>query len=90
VLARLQADSGLPSRDPAVVGFYDRPYLCIEPTLVPAVVVSITDPALRALPAGLGSVEQRSDNVAVLVDGRRRAGLTRRTHSPEHCGPAGS
>ncbi len=71
-LAGLQGRAGLPTCEPAVVDFYDRPYLCVAPDLVPAGVATITDPVLRALPAGLGSAEQRGDNVAVLVDARRR------------------
>ncbi|MBE1875281.1 DUF4037 domain-containing protein [Myceligenerans pegani] len=71
-LARLQADAGLPSRPSPVVPFWDRPYLHIEPALVPALFDSVTDPAVRSLPAGVGSIEQRTDNVDVLVDARRR------------------
>ena len=76
VLARLQADVGLPSCDRPVVPFWDRPYLSIEPSLVPAILASVTDPAVAALPAGVGSVEQLSDNVDVLANPQRRLALT--------------
>ncbi|MDM7854400.1 DUF4037 domain-containing protein [Cellulomonas alba] len=71
-LARLQADAGLPSCEEPIVPFWDRPYLSVEPTLVPAIHASITDPAAQGLPRGLGSIEQRTDNVDILVDAHRR------------------
>ncbi|WP_425953851.1 DUF4037 domain-containing protein [Xylanimonas sp. McL0601] len=82
-LAVFQGQVGLPTRTPALVPFFDRPYLAVEPSLVPAVVESIADPAIRALPVGVGTVEQLTDNVDVLVDARRRravSGGTERVH----------
>lgn len=71
-LARLQSDLGLPSARPAVVPFWDRPYLHVEPSLVPALMDSIGDPAVRGLAVGLGGIDQRTDNVDVLVSPARR------------------
>lgn len=71
-LARLQLDVGLPSLDRPLVPFYDRPYLQVDPSLVFSLLDSIHDPAVRALPAGVGSIDQRTDNVDVLVSAQRR------------------
>lgn len=64
----LQQRAGLVWADPATVPFWDRPYLQPHPDIAPNLLASITDPAVRALPRGPGSIEQRTDNVAVLVD----------------------
>lgn len=72
-LRRLQADAGLPTVDDPVERFWDRPYLGVRDTAVTVVAESIRDPAVRSLPRGVGSAEQVSDNVDVLVHpGRRR------------------
>lgn len=71
-LAVLQGRAGLPSASPACVPFWDRPYLHINPSLVPHITASLTDPAVASLPMGLGSIEQISDNVDLLMDARRR------------------
>jgi hypothetical protein len=73
-LALLQRDVGLPTRSPAVVPFWGRPYLNIEASLISALTDAIEDPAIRSLPVGLGGIDQRTDNVDILVDvDRRRA-----------------
>ena len=72
LLAEQQELAGLPSVSPVCTPFWDRPYLHLNPALVPAMLESITDPDVRALPAGVGSVEQRSDNVDLLVHADRR------------------
>lgn len=76
-LATIQRASGLPSADPVCVPFWDRPYFQVDQELVPRLLDSISDPAVRALPVGLGSIEQRTDNVDLLVhaDLRRAAVL---------------
>ena len=71
-LATIQGSTGLPSADPVCVPFWDRPYPHVDPQLVPRLLDSISDPAVRALPAGLGSIEQRTDNVDLLVDAHLR------------------
>ncbi|MGC1209244.1 MAG: DUF4037 domain-containing protein, partial [Ornithinimicrobium sp.] len=67
LLARIQRANGLPSADPVCIPFWDRPYVQVDQGLVRRLLDSITDPVLRDLPAGLGSIEQRTDNVDLLV-----------------------
>lgn len=74
-LAEHQHQAGLATAGPACVPFWDRPFLQIDPRLSTPP-LGDTDDALRALPAGLGSIEQRTDNVDLLVDvGLRRAAV---------------
>ena len=71
-LAMIQHATGLPSADPACVPFWDRPYVQVDQELVLRLLNSISDPVVRALPAGLGSIEQRTDNVDLLVHAHLR------------------
>lgn len=71
-LAEVQRDAGLPMCAPVVVPFWDRPYLHVEPALVPALLGSVQDAAVRGLPLGVGGIDQRTDNVDVLVHAERR------------------
>jgi hypothetical protein len=80
-LAGFQSEVGLPTAAPAVVPFWDRPYLQVEPSLVPALMGSIADPAVQALPVGVGAIEQQTDNVDVLVDPARRRAVVEASHS---------
>lgn len=75
-LAAFQSEAGLPTASPVVVPFWDRPYVHIEQTLVTTLMDSIADPAVRELPVGLGGIDQRTDNVDVLVSPRHRAAAT--------------
>lgn len=52
----------------ATVPFWDRPHLHPNPEIVSQLLGGITDPVVAMLPRGRGSVEQRTDNVDVLVD----------------------
>jgi hypothetical protein len=62
----------LPAPAPATVDFWDRPYLHPNDDIITALLAEAAD-----LPRGLGSIEQRSDNVAVLVNpAARRAAIT--------------
>jgi hypothetical protein len=71
-LLNRQRAVGLPVPGPATVDFWDRPYLHPNDAIVTALLADAP-----ALPRGLGSVEQRTDNVAVLVDpAARRAAIT--------------
>ena len=72
VLSRVQADAGLPTVDDPVEPFWDRPYQGVRDAAVTVVSGSIRDPAVRALPRGVGSAEQWSDNVDVLTHPGRR------------------
>lgn len=72
-LGALQGEQRLPTLHPATEAFFDRPHLGIRP--IPELLAeAVVDPAVRALPAGVGTAEQISDNVTVLVDpaARRR------------------
>jgi hypothetical protein len=73
-LAHLQQTSGLPVPNSAVEPFWDRPYVHVNRSLVPALLATLNSPEVRALPVGVGSVEQQSDNVDILTEpGRRHA-----------------
>lgn len=68
VLASVQRAAGLPSVDTASTSFWERPYLHINPALIPGLLGEISDESVQALPRGLGSIEQRTGNVDVLVN----------------------
>jgi hypothetical protein len=72
ILNRLQRDVELPAVDDPIEPFWDRPYRRIRDEVVTSLEEAITDPAVRALRRGVGSAEQWSHNVDVLVDPRRR------------------
>ena len=76
VLHDLQRSLGLPGADTVVAPFYDRPFLGLG-GVPEALRDSIIDPAVRALPAGAGSIEQISDNVNVLVSPTMRLAAIR-------------
>lgn len=68
-LLRIQASTELAARPAsACEPFYDRPYLRVETSIVGDLMSTIRTPIVRALPLGLGSIEQQSDNVAVLTN----------------------
>jgi hypothetical protein len=72
VLNGLQRQVGLPSVDDPVAPFFDRPYRGIRDEVIERLEGSFTRLDVRALPRGVGSAEQWSDNVDVLVDHARR------------------
>ena len=72
VLSRMQADVELPTVDDPVEPFWDRPYQGVREATVSLLADSIRDPDVRSLPRGVGSAEQWSDNVDVLVDASLR------------------
>lgn len=73
ILLTLQQDAGLPTPGPATVPFWGRPFRQPNEAVASALLAGIADPEVRALPRGHGSAEQRTDNVALLVDpGARR------------------
>jgi hypothetical protein len=71
-LHQLQGQIGLPGVDDPVEPFWDRVYRSIRDDVVTQLEASIGDPAVRALPSGVGPAEQWSHNVDVLVDSARR------------------
>ncbi|WP_426309123.1 DUF4037 domain-containing protein [Cellulosimicrobium sp. E-16] len=72
----LQGEVGLPTVADVVVPFFDRPYRGLGP-VADAVTAAIQDPAVRALPPGVGTVEQWVDDVDVLTDPGRRVAAAR-------------
>lgn len=71
-LLEVQDSVGLPAPGPAVLPFWDRPYLQVSEHITRALLAQVRDPQVRELPLGLGSVEQRSDNVDLLVSPEHR------------------
>ena len=71
-LNRLQRHIGLAAVDDPIEPFWDRRYQGIRDDVATLLEASITDAEVRALPRGVGSVEQWSHNVDVLVDAARR------------------
>jgi len=71
-LLRRQDALGLTAATRATIPFWDRPYLHPDPAIVAQLLDGIADPGVRALPRGRGSVEQRTDNVDVLVHAAAR------------------
>ncbi len=69
----VQRRTGLPTVDDPVEPFWDRRYYGVRTAVVELLEEAINDPAVRVLPRGVGSVEQRSDNVDVLMHPRRRS-----------------
>ncbi|MHA7984647.1 DUF4037 domain-containing protein [Rathayibacter sp. CAU 1779] len=67
-LATVQNALGLTDVPNAAIPFWDRPYVHPDPEIERQLLEGIRDPNVRALPRGRGSVEQRTDNVDVLVD----------------------
>lgn len=74
-LNELQRRTGLPAVDDPIELFWGRRYRGIRNDVVTRLEDSITDPAVRALPRGIGSAEQWSQNVDVLVGSSRRLPL---------------
>lgn len=74
-LADLQRRNGLPAPQEVVVPFWDRPYVHLSGSLLPALVETVQRPEIRTLPVGLGNVEQQTDNVDILTRPYRRRAL---------------
>jgi len=72
LLHRAQEGAGLPVVDDPVEPFWDRPYRGVREAVVRVLEDAVTDPAVRGLPRGVGSAEQWSTSVDVLVDASRR------------------
>ncbi|NUQ33016.1 MAG: DUF4037 domain-containing protein [Dermatophilaceae bacterium] len=75
VLNGVQRTVGLPAVADPVEPFWDRPCVGVREDVVRTLEDSVTDPEVRALPRGVGSVDQWSDNVDVLMHPARRRPL---------------
>jgi hypothetical protein len=68
-----QVAAGLPvPATSPVEPFWSRPFRTVSASIVDGLTAAITDPQVRALPVGAGSVEQWIDNVDVLARPARR------------------
>lgn len=74
LLAAVQGARGLPTLEPATEAFFERPHLGVR-DLAALLLDLVEDPEVRALSPGVGTAEQISDNVTVLVDARARRRL---------------
>ncbi|WP_193107278.1 DUF4037 domain-containing protein [Brachybacterium sp. FME24] len=74
LLAAVQGEQGLPTLDPATESFFERPHIGVR-ALPELLLAQIQDPTVQELPAGVGTAEQISDSVSVLVDARARRRL---------------
>jgi hypothetical protein len=73
LLLELQNEEGLSDIARATIPFWDRPHIHPDPAIAAQLLAPVTAADVRALPLGLGAVEQRTDNVDLLVDpGARR------------------
>jgi hypothetical protein len=75
VLLSAQRARGLPAPASAVTRFWDRPFRTVDQAIGEALLAGITDPHVRGLPTGIGSIEQWTDNVDVLASPVRRQAL---------------
>jgi hypothetical protein len=75
LLLDVQRGAGLPvpAGAGAVEPFHGRPYRGVRGGIEEALLAAVRDTEVRALPRGVGSVEQWSDNVAVLTAPRLRS-----------------
>ena len=71
-LLQQQNALGLTTTTRATIPFWDRPYIHPDPEIVAELLAGIVDQSVRGLPRGRGSVDQRTDNVDVLVDVQAR------------------
>lgn len=72
-----QARAGLPVTPSATVPFWDRPFRGVDEGIAAGLLASVGDDAVRALPPGVGSVEQWVDSVDVLRPTERRQAAVR-------------
>jgi hypothetical protein len=76
ILHGAQVGSGLPTGSSVVQPFFDRPFASVRSSVTELLLADITDPLVRGLPPGVGSVEQWVNNVDVLSHPDRRVALT--------------
>jgi hypothetical protein len=76
-LHEVQRATGLPTGSEVVEPFFDRPFVGVRESVGRLLLAEVSDPLVRRLPAGVGSVEQWVDNVDVLTVPDRRVRLAR-------------
>ena len=76
-LLATQRSLGLPTPERATEPFWDRPFRTVSPDVARLLLDDVSDPAVRALPEGVGAVEQWADSVAVLGPAHRRLSMAR-------------
>lgn len=76
-ILNVQSTRGLPTRPAATVPFYDRPYLHPDEQIIDNLLSTVINPSLREHRVR-GSIEQQTDNVALLVDPSARRAATAR------------
>jgi hypothetical protein len=79
----VQGQTGLPTVDDPIQPFWERAYRTIRADVITRLEEFITDPTVRALPRGVGSVEQWTHNVDVLTNPGRRMHTPAERHHPE-------
>jgi len=78
VLHQAQRAAGLPTTEGIPTEpFFDRPFLGVRAPVPDLLLAAITDPLVRALRPGVGSVEQWVDNVRLLTDATHRVQVAR-------------
>ena len=77
-----QREVGLPVPGAATAPFHDRPFRGVPEAAATVLLAGVTDPAVRALPVGAGSVEQWVGAVDVLVRPDLRRAVTAALHGP--------
>ncbi len=75
-LHQLQRSLGLSQEEP-VEPFWGRPYRTVSEAVAASLLEQVTDPLVRDLPSGVGSIEQWVDSVDVLSRPDRRRALQR-------------
>lgn len=72
LLLERQNALGLTALPAAMIPFWDRPSLHPDPAIATQLLGGAVDPEIRLLPRGCGAVEQRTDNVDILMSPRAR------------------
>lgn len=75
VVLDLQRTSGLPATSPATEAFWDRPFRHPRAEIAERLQAEITDAGVRALRPAQGCIEQRTTDVAILIDPAARRAI---------------
>jgi hypothetical protein len=86
ILHGVQQAAGLPTGPEVVESFFDRPFAAVSASVSQLLLDEVSDPLLRKLPAGVGSVEQWVDNVDVLSFPERRVAVAQAWRSTIRAG----